>query len=83
MSIIIACPNCGERPIEEFAYGEVPQVPESITDPIDRNFDYGFMRHNTEGVQREAWFHSYGCRRWLYLERDTRNDQIVAQAERS
>ncbi|MCB0226467.1 MAG: sarcosine oxidase subunit delta, partial [Anaerolineae bacterium] len=24
----------------------------------------------------EAWFHLYGCRRWVRLSRDTRTDEI-------
>ncbi len=77
MSINIPCPNCGDRPVEEFAFGEVPIVPDVINGSAERAFDYAWMRNNVEGVQREAWFHTYGCRRWLYIERDTRNDQIV------
>lgn len=78
MSINITCPTCGRRPVEEFAYGEVPSVPDSITDPDERDVDFAFMRNNVEGVQREAWFHTYGCRRWTYIYRDTRTDQIVS-----
>lgn len=67
----IRCEQCGERPVEEFVYGEIPSVPETITDAEARDIDFGFMHNNTAGIQREAWFHSYGCRRWTYLERDT------------
>lgn len=77
MSIQITCPHCGKRPLEEFAYGEVFDVPESITDPDERDIDRAFMLNNPEGSQREAWFHTYGCRRWIYLHRDTRTDQIL------
>ena len=29
----ITCPNCGRRPVEEFAFGgEFPSVPDRITD---------------------------------------------------
>ncbi|MEM7032196.1 MAG: sarcosine oxidase subunit delta [Chloroflexota bacterium] len=76
MSIQIPCPNCGKRPITEFVYGEIPVVPETITDVNDRDLDRAFMRNNPEGVQQEAWFHTYGCRRWIYLKRDTRTDEI-------
>ncbi|MDJ0754627.1 MAG: sarcosine oxidase subunit delta [Ardenticatenaceae bacterium] len=79
MSILIPCPHCGPRPVEEFVYGEVPVVPEEITDPEERDFDFGFMRNNPEGVQREAWFHAYGCRRWVYIERDTVNDEVIGR----
>lgn len=79
MNIQIPCPNCGARPIQEFVYGEIPVVPETITDADARDLDRAFMRHNVEGVSTERWFHTYGCRRWLTLRRDTRNDQIHAK----
>ncbi len=77
MSMQITCPFCGDRPLQEFAYGEVYDIPESITDPDERNLDRAFFYNNVEGVQREAWFHSYGCRRWIYIQRDTIDDRIV------
>ncbi len=78
MSIRITCPTCGERPIEEYVYGEIPVVPEHITDEDEWDLDRAFMLNNPEGVQTEAWFHLYGCRRWLKLQRDTRTDEIVS-----
>ena len=77
MSLQIICPNCGKRPVEEFSYGEIPLVPDTISDPDARDVDRGFMLNNTEGVQREAWFHTYGCRRWTYLYRNTITDQFA------
>jgi sarcosine oxidase subunit delta len=77
MSINILCPNCGLRPVEEFVYGEIPMVPDDITGDDERDLDRAFMLNNPEGVQEEAWFHSYGCRRWLRIRRDTRTDEIV------
>lgn len=77
MNIRIPCPHCGPRPIQEFIYGEVPVVPESITDADARDLDRSFMRANPEGVQTERWFHTYGCRRWLTLRRDTRTNAII------
>ena len=80
MSIQIPCKNCGIRPVEEFVYGEVPIVPNEVKTMGEEAtaFDFGFMRNNPEGVQREAWFHSYGCRRWTYIERDTVTDTVVS-----
>lgn len=78
MSIRIPCEHCGERPVEEFVYGEVAVVPDEIEGEDARAFDFAFMRNNPEGVQREAWFHSYGCRRWTYIERDTVTDRVVS-----
>jgi len=77
MSLQINCPHCGKRPIEEFIYGEVPVVPEEITDPDEWDIDRAFMMHNTEGIQREAWFCLQGCRRWVYLFRDTTTNKII------
>jgi sarcosine oxidase subunit delta len=63
--------------VEEFVYGEIPVVPEAITDVEARDLDRAFMRSNLEGVQVEAWFHVFGCRRWVRLQRDTRTDVVV------
>ena len=79
MSIKITCPTCGPRPVEEFIYGEIPVVPDSITDPDARDLDRAFMRSNVEGPQTERWFHAFGCRRWLTLRRDTRTDEILTE----
>ena len=32
------------------------------------------MIGNTEGDDRERWFHAGGCRRWYTIERDTTLD---------
>ncbi len=77
MSLLIPCPNCGRRPIEEFLYGEVPVVPESITDPDARDLDRAFMHDNLEGPVIERWFHVQGCRRWTTVRRDTRTDEVL------
>lgn len=78
MNIHIPCPHCGPRPIQEFVYGEIPDVPATITEPDARDLDRAFMRKNPEGPTVERWFHTYGCRRWLTLRRDTRTDEILA-----
>lgn len=77
MSILIDCPNCGKRPLEEFLHGEIPVVPESLTDPDERDLDRAFMRANPEGPNTERWFHAFGCRRWMTLTRDTRTDEVL------
>lgn len=73
MNILIPCPHCGPRPVQEFIHGEVPVVPDSITDEEDRDLDRAFMRDNREGEITERWFHTFGCRRWLTIQRDTRH----------
>ncbi len=74
---MIPCPHCGPRPVTEFVYGEVPVVPDTITDDDARDLDHSFMRKNPEGVQVERWFHTFGCRRWCTVQRDTRTDEVV------
>ncbi|MBA3357271.1 MAG: sarcosine oxidase subunit delta [Pyrinomonadaceae bacterium] len=80
MSFHIPCPNCGARAIEEFVYGEIVVVPDSITDPDERNLDRAFIHGNPEGPTSERWFHAMGCQRWLTLRRDTRDEQIILTA---
>ena len=77
MSLQIPCPHCGLRPIDEFTYGEILRVPETITDEDARDLDRAFMHENPEGPTEERWFHTDGCRRWSNVQRDTRNDEIL------
>lgn len=80
MSLNLPCPHCGARPVEEFIYGEIPTVPEALTDADAIDLDRAFMRTNPEGVQIERWFHVFGCRRWLTLKRDTRTDEVITES---
>jgi sarcosine oxidase, subunit delta len=74
----ITCPNCGERPVDEYRFGgELPTVPEHLTDPDERDLDYVWFFDNLQGPSTERWFHHAGCRRWLTLQRDTTNDHIL------
>jgi heterotetrameric sarcosine oxidase delta subunit len=68
----LSCPQCGDRSVEEFRYGEIPRVPDHLTDPHQRDLDRIFNKTNPAGITEEAWFHEFGCRRWFRLERDTR-----------
>ena len=74
MALQIPCVFCGLRSVEEFGYGEIPDVPDSLTDPAARDVDRVFMKSNPDGPAKEAWFHAFGCRRWSYLTRDRSND---------
>ena len=74
----ITCPNCGARPVEEFAFGgEMPHVPDRLTDPGERNLDYVWMFDNLAGPTVERWFHEAGCRRWQTVHRDTVSDTVT------
>ena len=72
--LLITCPWCGPRAETEFTCGGEadtarPTEPESISDA--QWGDYLFMRRNRRGPHREQWHHSFGCRRWFVVERDT------------
>jgi heterotetrameric sarcosine oxidase delta subunit len=77
MALQIPCAFCGLRSVEEFGYGEVPDVPDNLTDPAARDVDRVFMKSNPDGPAKEAWFHVFGCRRWSYLTRDRSNDTWI------
>ena len=75
----IPCPWCGERDEIEFSYGgqagvQYPAEPNGLSDE-----DWGrflFTRDNPKGLFRERWVHTYGCRRWFELTRDTVTHEI-------
>src|SRR5438445_813006 len=61
MAFLLACPNCGPREVHEFRHGG--EIRSGAT--------------NLPGVQRERWFHRFGCRRWLVAERDVRTNAVL------
>jgi heterotetrameric sarcosine oxidase delta subunit len=75
----IECPNCGPRPCSEFSYnGEV----RPLADPgasEQAEIARLWLRRNVDGPQRERWFHAAGCRRFVTITRDTRDNRILAQ----
>jgi sarcosine oxidase delta subunit len=65
MSFLLPCPNCGRRESTEFRYGG--QI-------LPAGFSPG---SNLPGLQRERWYHRFGCRRWLVAERDVRTNEVL------
>lgn len=75
----ISCPWCGPREESEFSYGGEAHIARPIdTDALnDAQWgDYLFMRKNPRGLHKEQWMHTYGCRRWFNIERNTLTYQI-------
>jgi len=75
----IPCPWCGERDESEFTYGGEatvvrPQDPSAASDA--EWADYLFYRENLKGPHRERWVHTYGCRQWFEIVRDTVTHEI-------
>ncbi len=78
---IINCPYCGERDQAEFTCGGEahiarPKNPSDLTD--DQWAEYLFHRKNDKGLYYERWNHSFGCRQWFNLARNTATDEILA-----
>ena len=76
----IKCPFCGVRDQTEFRCGGEanrtrPRHPEQASDPEWAS--YLFYRENPKGLIRERWVHSYGCRQWFIVVRDTVTHDIV------
>lgn len=71
----IPCPYCTSvRDEEEFTFGGPyqrvrPASPEKLCDEEWAN--YLFSRENVRGASLERWRHTYGCRQWFGIERDT------------
>jgi len=79
--IKIECPWCGIRDEEEFTYGGQshiarPEKPENISD--EEWAGYLFNRINPKGVHMERWCHSFGCRQWINVARDTVTHEVLA-----
>jgi sarcosine oxidase subunit delta len=77
--MIITCPHCGSRPVEEFTFlGDArPERPES-NDPasMERWYHYVYLRDNPKGRLDEYVHHSGGCRSWLVVTRDTATHEV-------
>ena len=78
MSFLLPCPNCGPRDVNEFVYaGELSQRPRG-TASLEELTAYIHLRRNVAGIQREWWFHRFGCELWFQAERDTRTNTVVS-----
>ena len=76
MAFLLRCPNCGQRSVYDFRFGgEVLSRP-SPDASAQTWTGYFYYRKNEAGLQREWWYHKFGCRRWFQAERDTRDNRI-------
>ena len=76
--ILIKCPNCGPRNVQEFRYGGEynPRPSEPLAVEPDEWTDYVYMRANAQGKQKEWWYHRAGCQLWFLAERHTKSNVI-------
>ena len=77
MSFLLPCPNCGPRDVNEFVCaGEVTRRPKEAPG-LEELTAYLYLRRNVAGVQREWWYHRFGCELWFQAERDTRTNEVL------
>ncbi len=77
--ILIPCPHCGPRNSNEFVWaGERQSRPDpdaTTTTPAEWR-TYLYERLNPAGWTNEHWYHRFGCRRYLVVERHTVSNEI-------
>ena len=79
----IACPYCGERSLDEFAFhGDAAPVRPDTASPTEAEdfFRFVYERDNKAGRGDEYWQHVAGCRAWLIVTRNTLTHEILAVA---
>jgi heterotetrameric sarcosine oxidase delta subunit len=77
VSFLLPCPNCGPRDVNEFSYaGELTNRPRQ-SPSLRELTSYVYFRENVAGVQREWWYHRFGCEVWFQAERDTRTNEVI------
>jgi len=76
--LILDCPNCGPRNVQEFRYGGEYNPRPAPTQEVNSAAwtAYLYMRHNRLGVQKEWWYHRAGCGLWFLAERHTGNNDV-------
>jgi sarcosine oxidase, subunit delta len=77
--MLVRCPHCGLRDEVEFRYGGEAAIsyPARPAELSDREWAaYLFFRENPRGDFRERWQHSFGCRRWFDLVRNTADNEL-------
>ncbi len=73
----IPCPHCGPRNASEFRHvGEGSVRPEPRTATPEEWRAYLYERRNVAGWTTETWYHGFGCRRFVGVERHTVTNEI-------
>ena len=74
------CPFCGDRPETEFQCAGDATTRPSDPAALDEAAwaDVLYQRNNLAGWTAELWWHSFGCRQWLLVERNTVTHQLGA-----
>ena len=76
MSLLVTCPNCGPREVEELrCAGESTKRPTSAPSQRELN-EYVYFREGVWDVQREWWF-CRTCEEWFLAERHTYTNEVL------
>ena len=81
--MILTCPWCGPRDIEEFTFGGDASVRRPAFDETSPDIwqRYLFERENPRGPHIEFWHHESGCRQWLIVDRNTVTHEVIEVRE--
>ncbi len=76
MAFLLTCPGCGDRSVYEFRFGGELMVRPQPDATNEEWSEYFYDRANVAGVQREWWYHKFGCRKWFVARRDTMSNEV-------
>jgi len=74
---LIPCPHCGLRNLSEFRHlGESRERPDPQTATPTEWRRYLYERRNVADWTAETWYHAFGCRRFIGVERHTLTNAV-------
>ena len=71
----LACPFCGPRELEEFAFLK------TLAEPGASPFGAVYERANRTDLSIEHWQHLHGCRVWLLVRRNPTSGEVLEVRE--
>jgi heterotetrameric sarcosine oxidase delta subunit len=74
--MLIPCPHCGTRPVEEFTFLGDATVARPVGDDHQAWDHYVYLRDNPKGAFQEFAHHAGGCRAWLVVSRNTETHEV-------
>ena len=77
MSLLLHCPNCGDRSVYEFRFGGELKSRPAPDAPSEEWIRYCYSHRNQDGVQKEWWYHHLGCRQWFFAVRNTVTNRVL------